>query len=121
MPAAKAEGKPAISSIFPVATCRHLNAKLYIGADNISKTQCNRQWPCDHCHARKISHLCQFGPKTSTTYSSSVGNINSRCAVLPAVNCEYTFLSCRPDLPRNAKQNRKKPIKHRAPKAWCLS
>ncbi|CAH0053796.1 unnamed protein product [Clonostachys solani] len=26
------------------------------------KKKCNRQWPCDHCQNRKISHLCEFGP-----------------------------------------------------------
>ncbi|RYP07683.1 hypothetical protein DL765_009048 [Monosporascus sp. GIB2] len=26
------------------------------------KRKCNRQWPCQHCQARKTAHLCQFVP-----------------------------------------------------------
>ncbi|KAL3468239.1 fungal-specific transcription factor domain-containing protein [Aspergillus heterothallicus] len=27
------------------------------------KQKCSREWPCNHCRARKIAHLCQFAPK----------------------------------------------------------
>lgn len=29
--------------------------------------QCSREWPCNHCQARKVPHLCQFAPKKVTT------------------------------------------------------
>lgn len=30
---------------------------------NDKPTQCSREWPCNHCQARKVPHLCQFGTK----------------------------------------------------------
>ncbi|KAL3470611.1 fungal-specific transcription factor domain-containing protein [Aspergillus californicus] len=27
------------------------------------KQKCSREWPCNHCQARKIAHLCKFAPK----------------------------------------------------------
>ncbi|KAF2098344.1 hypothetical protein NA57DRAFT_77134 [Rhizodiscina lignyota] len=27
------------------------------------KQKCSREWPCNHCQARKVAHLCHFGPK----------------------------------------------------------
>ncbi|KAF2127446.1 hypothetical protein P153DRAFT_377670 [Dothidotthia symphoricarpi CBS 119687] len=27
------------------------------------KQKCSREWPCNHCQARKVAHLCQFGVK----------------------------------------------------------
>ncbi|KAF2441750.1 hypothetical protein P171DRAFT_78459 [Karstenula rhodostoma CBS 690.94] len=27
------------------------------------KQKCSREWPCNHCQARKVPHLCQFGTK----------------------------------------------------------
>lgn len=27
------------------------------------KQKCSREWPCNHCVARKVSHLCTFGNK----------------------------------------------------------
>ncbi|KAF2690949.1 hypothetical protein K458DRAFT_412264 [Lentithecium fluviatile CBS 122367] len=27
------------------------------------KQKCSREWPCNHCQARKVPHLCQFGQK----------------------------------------------------------
>ncbi|VUC36322.1 unnamed protein product [Clonostachys rosea] len=43
------------------------------------KKKCNRQWPCDHCQIRKISHLCEFGPPKGARHpveseASSVGD-----------------------------------------------
>ncbi|KAK2599633.1 hypothetical protein N8I77_011371 [Diaporthe amygdali] len=29
--------------------------------------QCSREWPCNHCQARKVPHLCQFAPKKVST------------------------------------------------------
>ncbi|KAL5462329.1 hypothetical protein PMIN06_001694 [Paraphaeosphaeria minitans] len=29
------------------------------------KQKCSREWPCNHCQARKVPHLCQFGTKRS--------------------------------------------------------
>ncbi|KAK7177905.1 Multidrug resistance regulator 1, partial [Paraphaeosphaeria sporulosa] len=29
------------------------------------KQKCSREWPCNHCQARKIPRLCQFGTKKS--------------------------------------------------------
>ncbi|POS69434.1 hypothetical protein DHEL01_v212172 [Diaporthe helianthi] len=31
------------------------------------KQKCSREWPCNHCQARKVPHLCQFAPKKVTT------------------------------------------------------
>jgi hypothetical protein len=35
--------------------------------------QCSREWPCNHCQARKVPHLCQFaiGQKKSQQASPS--------------------------------------------------
>ncbi|KAF2025128.1 hypothetical protein EK21DRAFT_77195 [Setomelanomma holmii] len=27
------------------------------------KQRCSREWPCNHCQARKVAHLCQFTVK----------------------------------------------------------
>ncbi|OJI90851.1 hypothetical protein ASPTUDRAFT_52625 [Aspergillus tubingensis CBS 134.48] len=27
------------------------------------KQKCSREWPCNHCQARRIAHLCKFTPK----------------------------------------------------------
>jgi hypothetical protein len=35
------------------------------------KQKCSRSWPCNHCQTRKVSHLCQFPAKKSTTESES--------------------------------------------------
>lgn len=32
-----------------------------------SHHQCSREWPCNHCQARKVPHLCQFAPKKVAT------------------------------------------------------
>ncbi|KAF2108256.1 hypothetical protein BDV96DRAFT_504972 [Lophiotrema nucula] len=43
------------------------------------KQKCSREWPCNHCQARKVPHLCQFGPKKghqespTTSSESKVG------------------------------------------------
>lgn len=29
----------------------------------INHLQCSREWPCNHCQARKVPHLCQFVAK----------------------------------------------------------
>ncbi|XPT00697.1 hypothetical protein M3J09_009847 [Ascochyta lentis] len=29
------------------------------------KQKCSREWPCNHCQARKVAHLCQFAVKKS--------------------------------------------------------
>ncbi|KAH8594863.1 hypothetical protein B0O99DRAFT_623802 [Bisporella sp. PMI_857] len=34
------------------------------------KQKCSREWPCYHCQSRRISHLCQFVPKTSARIAS---------------------------------------------------
>ncbi|KAG8170271.1 hypothetical protein KVR01_001016 [Diaporthe batatas] len=31
------------------------------------KQKCSREWPCNHCQARKVPHLCQFAPKKVAT------------------------------------------------------
>lgn len=30
---------------------------------DIVPLQCSREWPCNHCQARRIAHLCKFVPK----------------------------------------------------------
>lgn len=29
------------------------------------KQRCSREWPCNHCQARKVPHLCQFPSRES--------------------------------------------------------
>lgn len=29
---------------------------------SLPNRQCSREWPCNHCQARKVPHLCQFAP-----------------------------------------------------------
>jgi hypothetical protein len=41
------------------------------------KQKCSRQWPCNHCQSRKVSHLCQFTPKKTSTDSESPKNESS--------------------------------------------
>lgn len=36
-------------------------------AANATHDQCSREWPCNHCQARKVPHLCQFAPRKVTT------------------------------------------------------
>ncbi|KAF2199494.1 hypothetical protein GQ43DRAFT_457134 [Delitschia confertaspora ATCC 74209] len=31
------------------------------------KQKCSKEWPCNHCQARKLPHLCQFGQAKSTS------------------------------------------------------
>lgn len=45
-------------------------------------TQCSREWPCNHCQARKVPHLCQFGTKRSQ--QPSPPESASRYAELPS-------------------------------------
>ncbi|KAF1921751.1 hypothetical protein BDU57DRAFT_435998 [Ampelomyces quisqualis] len=35
------------------------------------KQRCSREWPCNHCQARKVAHLCQFGSKKMHQDSST--------------------------------------------------
>ncbi|KAF2021511.1 hypothetical protein BU24DRAFT_362141 [Aaosphaeria arxii CBS 175.79] len=35
------------------------------------KQKCSREWPCNHCQARKVPHLCQFGQKKIEQKQSS--------------------------------------------------
>ncbi|KAH6639385.1 hypothetical protein C7974DRAFT_130367 [Boeremia exigua] len=35
------------------------------------KQKCSREWPCNHCQARKVAHLCQFAIKKSQHESST--------------------------------------------------
>ncbi|KAL2001996.1 hypothetical protein VTN02DRAFT_850 [Thermoascus thermophilus] len=34
------------------------------------KQKCSREWPCNHCQARRISHLCRFAPKKASRTAS---------------------------------------------------
>lgn len=36
-------------------------------AADATRYQCSREWPCNHCQARKVPHLCQFAPRKVTT------------------------------------------------------
>jgi hypothetical protein len=33
------------------------------------KQKCSRQWPCNHCSQRGVSHLCQFGARKGSPNS----------------------------------------------------
>lgn len=35
------------------------------------KQKCSRQWPCNHCSSRGVSHLCQFGARKFSPTSES--------------------------------------------------
>ncbi|KAF2849056.1 hypothetical protein T440DRAFT_490894 [Plenodomus tracheiphilus IPT5] len=35
------------------------------------KQKCSREWPCNHCQARKVPHLCQFSVKKAQQESPS--------------------------------------------------
>ncbi|KAF2471761.1 uncharacterized protein BDR25DRAFT_260304 [Lindgomyces ingoldianus] len=35
------------------------------------KQKCSREWPCNHCQARKVPHLCQFGQRKGWKESST--------------------------------------------------
>jgi hypothetical protein len=52
-------------------------------------TQCSREWPCNHCQARKVPHICQFGPKKPQTSSS---DCSSRYAEF--LTKRYLVLQC---------------------------
>ncbi|PYH95976.1 hypothetical protein BO71DRAFT_428568 [Aspergillus ellipticus CBS 707.79] len=39
-----------------------------------STRPCSREWPCNHCHARRIAHLCKFDPKKVLKASKPVSN-----------------------------------------------
>ncbi|ROV94142.1 hypothetical protein VPNG_09364 [Cytospora leucostoma] len=34
------------------------------------KQKCSREWPCNHCQARKVPHLCQFASRKTITPES---------------------------------------------------
>ncbi|CBX92036.1 hypothetical protein LEMA_P047420.1 [Plenodomus lingam JN3] len=34
------------------------------------KQKCSREWPCNHCQARKVAHLCQFSAKKTLQEST---------------------------------------------------
>lgn len=38
------------------------------------KQKCSREWPCNHCVARKVSHLCTFGNKGSPNSTSNISD-----------------------------------------------
>ncbi|PSS03380.1 hypothetical protein BD289DRAFT_478550 [Coniella lustricola] len=38
------------------------------------KQKCSREWPCNHCQARKVPHLCQFASRKPQTADSSLAN-----------------------------------------------
>lgn len=40
---------------------------ILLTAADATGYQCSREWPCNHCQARKVPHLCQFAPKKVTT------------------------------------------------------
>ncbi|KAK7219707.1 hypothetical protein V2G26_007710 [Clonostachys chloroleuca] len=53
------------------------------------KKKCNRQWPCDHCQNRKMSHLCEFGPPKGPRHpvESEASSMNdSRRSIEPPVS-----------------------------------
>ncbi|OCL03858.1 hypothetical protein AOQ84DRAFT_442453 [Glonium stellatum] len=39
------------------------------------KQKCSREWPCNHCSARKVPHLCQFASKSVANSDSPNDNI----------------------------------------------
>ncbi|KAJ9243303.1 transcriptional regulator family: Fungal Specific TF [Paecilomyces variotii] len=41
------------------------------------KQKCSREWPCNHCRMRRISHLCRFAPKKTGRVSHAVGDRES--------------------------------------------
>ncbi|EDP89910.1 hypothetical protein SNOG_20054 [Parastagonospora nodorum SN15] len=41
------------------------------------KQRCSREWPCNHCQARKVAHLCQFGAKKAQQESPPDSNRES--------------------------------------------
>lgn len=36
-----------------------------------NSNQCSRNWPCNHCCARRLSHLCRFSTRMATASCSS--------------------------------------------------
>lgn len=46
--------------------------------------QCSREWPCNHCQAGRIAHLCKFVPKK--VLARSGGNAPAAAAAATAGN-----------------------------------
>ncbi|KAF2004882.1 hypothetical protein P154DRAFT_21295 [Amniculicola lignicola CBS 123094] len=42
------------------------------------KQKCSREWPCNHCQARKVPHLCQFGSKKSQHSSPGETSLDAK-------------------------------------------
>ncbi|PYH87147.1 hypothetical protein BO82DRAFT_408285 [Aspergillus uvarum CBS 121591] len=38
------------------------------------KQKCSRDWPCNHCQARRVAHLCKFPPKKTLKVTRSMTN-----------------------------------------------
>ncbi|KAL5356866.1 fungal-specific transcription factor domain-containing protein [Aspergillus floccosus] len=47
------------------------------------KQKCSREWPCNHCQARRIAHLCKFAPKRIVKATRPAANDKSTLNSLP--------------------------------------
>ncbi|KAL4917592.1 fungal-specific transcription factor domain-containing protein [Aspergillus aurantiobrunneus] len=52
------------------------------------KQKCSRTWPCNHCQARKIAHLCKFTPKKAVRAANAVVD-DTRASEAPPRPIEY--------------------------------
>ncbi|KAF2736422.1 hypothetical protein EJ04DRAFT_575383 [Polyplosphaeria fusca] len=66
------------------------------------KQKCSREWPCNHCQARKVPHLCQFGQKKADQKSPSGSSRESRAHGQKRSRDELTEIRDSPALSRRS-------------------
>ncbi|KAL4894090.1 fungal-specific transcription factor domain-containing protein [Aspergillus ambiguus] len=58
------------------------------------KQKCSREWPCNHCQARRIAHLCKFAPRRALKAARPAAKEKStlNAALQPIVDREPDLL-----------------------------
>ncbi|KAF2185486.1 hypothetical protein K469DRAFT_575932 [Zopfia rhizophila CBS 207.26] len=49
------------------------------------KQKCSREWPCNHCQARKVPHRCQFGQKKTQESASDASRYTNTITTAPTL------------------------------------
>ncbi|KAJ0416074.1 fungal-specific transcription factor domain-containing protein [Aspergillus carlsbadensis] len=54
------------------------------------KQKCSREWPCNHCRARKIAHLCKIAPRRAARAAKSISRETRQSECLQTPGTYFT-------------------------------
>lgn len=74
-------------------------------ADTIIFQQCSREWPCNHCQARKVPHLCQFATRKVITPERETPAGLAKYVKILSCPAHILLTLCSRRLPRKRKED----------------